>query len=66
MKIEAVPSNFGDTYGFSARGIAMGNAITAGVNDWSSVFYNMAGLGRTWSDDITTTMARWRNELGSR
>ncbi|MCP4133476.1 MAG: hypothetical protein GY754_21080, partial [bacterium] len=40
-------SNFADTYGFSATGISMGNAMTAIVNDWSSVYYNMAGLGKT-------------------
>lgn len=43
----AYASNFGDTYGFGATGIAMGNAMTAIVADWSSVYYNMAGLGRT-------------------
>ncbi len=43
-------SNFADTYGYSATGIAMGNSITAVVSDWSSVFYNIAGLGRTKSD----------------
>ncbi len=40
-------SSFGETYGFSPNGISMGNAMTAHVDDWSSVFYNMAGLGRT-------------------
>lgn len=40
-------SSFGDTYGFSPTGISMGNAMTAHVDDWSSVYYNMAGLGRT-------------------
>lgn len=40
-------SDFADTYGFSARGMAMGNAMSATVNDWSSVFYNIAGLGKT-------------------
>ena len=43
----AFASNFADTYGFSPQGIALGNAMTARVNDWSSVYYNMAGLGRT-------------------
>ncbi len=40
-------SNFADTYGFSAQGIAMGNAMCAIVNDWSSVYYNISGLGKT-------------------
>lgn len=39
-------SNFGDSYGFSAKGISMGNAMTAIADDWSSVWYNIAGLGR--------------------
>lgn len=40
-------SSFGDSYGFSPGGISMGNAMTAHVNDWSAVYYNMAGLGKT-------------------
>jgi long-chain fatty acid transport protein len=40
-------ANFADTYGFSAMGISRGNAMTAVVNDWSSVYYNIAGLGKT-------------------
>lgn len=40
-------SSYADTFGASARGIGLGNAMTARVDDWSSVFYNMAGLGRT-------------------
>jgi hypothetical protein len=43
----ALANSFAETYGFSAKGIAMGNAMTASVNDWSSVYYNMAGLGKT-------------------
>jgi len=40
-------ANFADTYGFSASGMARGNAMTAIAHDWSSVYYNMAGLGKT-------------------
>ncbi|OHD65868.1 MAG: hypothetical protein A2176_03390 [Spirochaetes bacterium RBG_13_51_14] len=40
-------SSFADTFGFSAEGMARGNAMTATVNDWSSVYYNVAGLGKT-------------------
>ncbi|MGD9006263.1 MAG: outer membrane protein transport protein [Desulfobacteraceae bacterium] len=36
-----------DTYGLSPKGMGMGNAMTAHVNDWSSVYYNISGLGRT-------------------
>lgn len=43
----ALANSFADTYGFSAKGMALGNAVTATVDDWSSVFYNMAGLGKT-------------------
>ncbi len=39
--------SFADTYGISAEGMARGNAMTAVVNDWSSVYYNVAGLGKT-------------------
>ncbi|MCX7677828.1 MAG: hypothetical protein N2316_01275 [Spirochaetes bacterium] len=45
-------ANFADTYGFSAQGVARGNAMAAIVNDWSSVYYNMAGLGRTVSEQM--------------
>ncbi len=40
-------ASFAETHGFSATGIAKGNAVTATVDDWSSVFYNISGLGRT-------------------
>ena len=40
-------ANFAETYGCSAEGMARGGAMTATVNDWSSVFYNVGGLGRT-------------------
>ncbi|MDA8141826.1 MAG: outer membrane protein transport protein [Desulfobacteraceae bacterium] len=40
-------ATFADTYGMSPQGMSMGNAMTAHVNDWSSVYYNVAGLGRT-------------------
>jgi len=40
-------AGFAETYGMSAEGISRGNAMTATVNDWSSVFYNVAGLGKT-------------------
>ncbi len=40
-------SNSAETFGFGTRGISMGNAMTATVDDWSSVWYNPAGLGKT-------------------
>jgi len=40
-------ANFAETYGCSAEGMARGNAMTATVSDWSSVFYNVGGLGKT-------------------
>jgi hypothetical protein len=43
----AYSANVADTYGLSPKGVGMGNAMAAHVNDWSSVFYNIAGLGRT-------------------
>lgn len=39
-------ANIADTYGLGARGSAMGSAMSALVDDWSSAYYNMAGLGR--------------------
>lgn len=40
-------NSFADTYGFSANGMSVGNAMTATANDWSSVYYNVSGLGKT-------------------
>lgn len=40
-------THFGDTFGFSPEGMSLGNAMTARVDDWSAVYYNMAGLGRS-------------------
>ena len=40
-------SSIGTTCGFSPRGMAMGNAMVAHVDDWSSIYYNAAGLGKT-------------------
>ncbi|MBU0993904.1 MAG: hypothetical protein KJ737_15525 [Proteobacteria bacterium] len=40
-------SNYGDTFGASPKGMSLGNAMCARADDWSSVYYNMAGLGRT-------------------
>jgi len=49
VSLPLAASNPADTYGYSPRGIALGNAMTATVNDWSSVWYNPAGLGKTRS-----------------
>jgi long-chain fatty acid transport protein len=40
-------SSTAETIGFSAEGVAMGNAMVSIAHDWSSVYYNIAGLGRT-------------------
>jgi len=40
-------ASFADTHGISAYGMSMGNAMSAIVDDWSSVYYNIAGLGKT-------------------
>ncbi len=40
-------ANFADTYGYSSKGIARGNAMCAIVDDWSSAYYNLSGLGKT-------------------
>lgn len=39
-------TSFAETFGFSSEGISMGNAMTAQVSGWSSVYYNVAGLGK--------------------
>jgi hypothetical protein len=47
LNTDALSSNYADTFGFSAKGISLGNSMVANVDDWSSVYYNVAGLGRT-------------------
>ncbi|WP_167320872.1 OmpP1/FadL family transporter [Desulfosudis oleivorans] len=47
MTTPAGATHFGDTFGFSPEGMALGNAMTAKVDDWSAVYYNIAGLGRS-------------------
>lgn len=40
-------ASYADTYGISSEEISKGNAVTATVNNWSSAYYNIAGLGKT-------------------
>lgn len=47
LSTNALAATIADTYGLSPKGLSMGNAMTAHVDDWSSVYYNIAGLGRT-------------------
>ncbi len=51
-------ANFADSYGFSTKGISLGNAMCARVNDWSSTYYNIAGLGKSYGND------KYNNQLG--
>lgn len=46
---ELFAGSYADTYGMSAKSMGMANAVTATVNDWSSLWYNPAGLGKTYS-----------------
>ena len=55
LAVPAIASNPADTYGYSTRGISLGNAMTAIVDDWSSVWYNPAGLGKTRHGNKTTS-----------
>jgi len=48
LNINIFAGTFADTHGFSAKGIGFGNAMTPVVDDYSSVFYNPAGLGKTY------------------
>lgn len=41
-------SNLADSFGFSAKGIALAGARVANVNDWTSAYFNMAGLASPW------------------
>lgn len=40
-------ANYADTYGFSAEGLGVANALCSTAKGWSSLYYNIAGLGRT-------------------
>jgi long-chain fatty acid transport protein len=39
----------------TAKGLALGNAMTAGVNDPSAIYYNVAALGEIEGDEILIT-----------
>jgi hypothetical protein len=49
--------DFGDVYGAHPAANAMGNAVTATVNNSSAVYYNVAGLGRLSEGDTLTALA---------
>jgi long-chain fatty acid transport protein len=48
-------SNVGDTYGFSTYGLSLGNAMCARADDWDSVYYNIAGLGKAVGKEEKTS-----------
>ena len=59
-------SNFAESHGFSANGIAKGNAVVSTVNDWSSVWYNPAGLGKTKErTTVDLSFVNGKNSSGS-
>jgi long-chain fatty acid transport protein len=47
ISVNLFANSFADSFGMSAEGMARGNAMTAVVDDWSAVYYNIAGLGKT-------------------
>jgi long-chain fatty acid transport protein len=53
----ASASNYGDSFGYSTRGMSLGGAMSARVDDWSSVYYNMAGLGKAQGLDKKNQIA---------
>ena len=60
--------DFGDVYGAHPAANAMGNAVTATVNNSSAVYYNVAGLGRLSEGDTLTALAdrkKWERENGA-
>jgi len=70
VPVQAMAGSFANTHGFSATGISMGNAMTAVVNDWSSVYYNISGLGKTKDRSIpvqaktgSLTMSKLQNKM---
>ncbi len=46
VSVNVFANDFAGTYGMSAKAIGMGNAVTSTVSDWSSVYYNISGLGK--------------------
>ncbi len=49
INTQAWAASIADTYGLSPKSVGMGNAMAAHVDDWTSVYYNMSGLGKTGS-----------------
>ena len=60
-------SNYAGTFGASPKGLALGNAMTARANDWSSVYYNIAGLGKTVDDydRVTDDTKIYKNQFAA-
>jgi len=59
-----LPANdFSGTYGMSAKGVGMGNAVSALVDDWSSVFYNISGLGKTPGRSVSGDVSKRGSSL---
>lgn len=63
MSAAVYASGTTETYGASAQGISMGNAMTSIVHDWSSVFYNTAGLGRSTYKSSTSPAEEGRKTM---
>lgn len=40
----SIKANAPDTFGYGAKGVGLGGARNATVDDWTSVYYNIAGL----------------------
>ncbi len=67
VQIKLIAGDFGDVYGAHPAQNAMGNAVTATVNNSSSVFYNPAGLGRLSEGDRINALIdkkKWEKENG--
>jgi long-chain fatty acid transport protein len=63
--LSAHASNYADNFGGSPMGLALGNAMTARVNDWSSTYYNISGLGKSvdFPDVVSDNKKEYKNQF---
>jgi hypothetical protein len=57
LSAQNVPFLWGHSWGVGARAMAMGGAYTAVSDDYSSLYYNPAGMGQTRKTCLSTSLS---------
>lgn len=62
----SAPANPLDTYGYTAKGISLGGAMTAAASSYDATYYNPAGLGMLKGFELGLGATIYRNFLTAR